>query len=76
MGFCWHASDVRALSLLAGWPLPQHDITSEFHVPMVLCQLFVTLEHKAPLRPGPVGLAHGLREGAGLIAVDACEVVW
>jgi len=61
---------------LARWPLSQHHITGEFHVPVVLCQFFVTLEHKAPLRPGPVGLAHGLREGAGLIAADACEVVW
>jgi hypothetical protein len=42
---------------------------------MVLRQFFVTLEHKAPLRPGPVRLAHGLREGAGLIAMDAREVV-
>ena len=61
---------------LAGWSLSQHDITREFHVPMVLRQFFVTLEHKAPLRPGPVGLAHRLREGAGLITADACEVVW
>src|SRR4029453_1239642 len=45
-------------------------------MPMVLRQFFVTLEHKAPLRPGPMGLAHSLREGAGLIAADACEVVW
>jgi hypothetical protein len=42
---------------------------------MVLRQFFVTLEHKAPLRPDPVWLAHGLREGAGLIATDAHEVV-
>jgi len=55
--------------------MPQHDIAGEFHVPMVLCQFFVTLEHKAALCPGPVGLAHRLREGAGLIAADACEVV-
>ena len=61
---------------LARWSLSQHHITGEFHVPMVLRQFFVTLEHEAPLRPGPVWLAHGLREGAGLIAVDACEVVW
>ena len=60
---------------LAGWSLSQHDISREFHVPMVLRQFFVTLEHKAPLRPGPVGLAHCLREGTGLIASDACEVV-
>ena len=43
---------------------------------MVLRQFFVTLEHKAPLRPGPMGLAHGSREGTGLITADACEVVW
>ena len=59
----------------ARWPLSQHHITGEFHVPMMLRQFFVTLEHKAPLHPGPVGLAHGLREGAGLIAAGACEVV-
>jgi len=56
--------------------MPKNDITGEFHVPMVLCQLFVALEYKAPLRPGPVGLTHRRREGAGLIATDACEVVW
>jgi len=55
--------------------MPKHDITGEFHVPMMLCQFFVTLEYKAALRPGPVWLAHRLREGAGLIAADACEVV-
>ena len=60
---------------LARWSLSQHHITGEFHVPMVLRQFFVTLEYEAPLRPGPVRLAHGLREGAGLIAADACEVV-
>ena len=62
-------------AFLANWPLSQHHIAREFHMPMVLRQFFVTLEHKAPLRPGPVGLAHGLREGTGLIAMDACEVV-
>ena len=60
---------------LAGWSLSQHDITREFHVPMVLRQFFVTLEHKAPLCPGPVGLAHRLREGTRLITTDAGEVV-
>src|SRR5438128_3363247 len=34
--------------------------SGEFHVPMVLRQFFITLEHKAPLRPSPVGLTHGL----------------
>ena len=60
---------------LARWPMPQQDITGEFHVPMVLRQFLVTLEHKAPLRPGPVGLAHCVREGAGLITPYAGEVV-
>jgi hypothetical protein len=55
--------------------MPQQDITGEFHMPMVLRHFLVTLEHKAPLRPGPVGLAHCRREGTGLIAMDACEVV-
>jgi hypothetical protein len=56
--------------------MPQNDITGEFHVPMVLRQFFIALEHKAPLRPGPVGLTHCRREGTGLIATDTCEVVW
>jgi hypothetical protein len=56
--------------------MPKNDITGEFHVPMVLRQFLVALEHKAPLRPGPVGLAHRRREGAGLIATDTYEVVW
>jgi hypothetical protein len=55
--------------------MPEQHITGEFHMPMVLRQFFVTLEYKAPLRPGPVGLAHCLREGTGLIAAGACEVV-
>jgi hypothetical protein len=54
--------------------MPKNDITGEFHVPMVLRQFFVTLEHKAPLRPGTVGLAYRLREGTGLVATDAGEV--
>jgi hypothetical protein len=56
--------------------VPKNDITGEFHVTMVLRQLFVALEYKTPLRPGPVWLAHCRREGTGLIAANVCEVVW
>src|SRR5262245_19538025 len=72
----WTGRAASCLALLTGWPVPKHDITGEFHMPMVLRQFFVTLEHKAPLRPGPVRLAHRRREGAGLITTDAGEVVW
>jgi len=55
--------------------MAQHHITGEFHMPVVLRQFFVTLEHDVPLRPGPyVGLTHGLGEGEGLIATDVLEV--
>ena len=44
---------------------------------MVLRQFFVTLEHKAPLCPGPMGFAHSFREGTGQDAVgDADEPVY
>jgi hypothetical protein len=55
--------------------MPKKNVTGEFHVPMVLRQLFVALEYKAPLRPGAVGLTYRGREGTGLIAMDTCEVV-
>jgi hypothetical protein len=56
--------------------MAQHHIAGEFHVPVVLRQFFVTLEHKASLRPGALGLAHEFREGTGLITADTFEVVW
>jgi len=62
--------------LLTGGSLPEHHIPGEFHMAVMLRQFFVTLEYKASLRPGPVGLAHRRREGTGLIATNACEVVW
>jgi hypothetical protein len=55
--------------------MTQHDIAGEFHMPMVLRQLFVTLEHDVPLRPGPyMGLAHGLGESEGFVATDMLDV--
>ena len=55
--------------------MAQQHITREFHVPVVLRQFFVTLEHEVPLRPGPLcRLAHGLGEGRRLVAVHVFEV--
>src|SRR5262249_29398140 len=61
--------------VLAGRPMAQHRIAGELHMPVVLRQLFVTLEQDMPLRPGPyVGLAHGLREGDGLVTMDMLDI--
>src|SRR5215471_5023004 len=66
---------MHARTSLADWPMAQHHIAGEFHMPMMLRQFFVTLEQNMPLRPGPyVGLAHGLGEGDGLVAMDMFDV--
>jgi len=41
----------------------------------MLGQFFVTLEHEAPLYPGPMGRAYGVGEGTGLVTADAFDVV-
>src|SRR6266581_4662583 len=41
----------------------------------MLGQFFVTLEHEAPLCPGPMGWAYGIGEGTGLVIADVCDVV-
>ena len=41
----------------------------------MLGQFFVTLEHEAPLSPGPMGRAYGIGEGTGLVIADVCDLV-
>jgi len=41
----------------------------------MLGQFFVTLEHEAPLYPGPMGRAYGIGEGTRLVTADVFDVV-
>ena len=56
--------------------MAQQYIARQFHMPVVLRQLFVALEQEVPLRPSlHLGLTHSLEEGGGLVAAHVFEVL-
>jgi hypothetical protein len=62
------------LDALAGGSTSQHDIPGQFHMPVVLGELFVTLQQEMPLCPFLMLRPHRGGKRRGLIALDMGNV--